>query len=500
MESYFQSALDALLLVLSWPNLAYVVAGTLLAMLFSFVPGIGGLALMAFAIPLTMTWDIVPLILFFGALLGGATFMGSMTAILLNVPGSPPNAATMLDGYPLAKQGKARTAIAGSATSSALGSSFGVLVLLALIPVMRRMILAFGAPELLMLAIWGLTTVAAIQRSSMLKGIAIAGLGLLVSFIGMDPRTAEPRFTADIFFLYDGVSIVPVALGLFAVAEMIHLAVSQRRSISGRRRIEELGGSVREGIMSVFRNFWLFLRCSVIGTVIGMIPGIGGVVAAHIAYGHAAQSSSGDPDAKFGSGDIRGVIAPESANDAKDGGSLVPLTAFGVPGDVGTALLLVVFMLHGIVPGKELITTHIDLVFILIWALFLANWLTSLLGMAAINPLVRITLVPTHILVPVVLALAALGAYAYRSSAGDVAVAFVFGIAGYYMKKYDWPRVAFVIAFVLGPMVEDNLLVTLTLQEMGRINIWTRPIAMVLLALAVVSLLAPWRRRRGRNR
>lgn len=485
---------------MSWPNFLYVLGGTLLAMLFSFVPGIGGLALIAFAIPLTLHWDVVPLLLFFGALLGGATFMGSVTAILLNVPGSPPSAATMLDGYPLARQGKARTALACSATSSALGSTFGILILIAMIPVMRKLVLIFGTPELLMLAVWGLTTIAAIQRGSMIKGIAAAGLGLLVALVGTDPRTGEPRYTLGILDLYDGVSIVPASLGLFAIAEMMHLAVSRRGSISGKLRLEELTGSVREGIVSVFRNFGLFLRCSVIGTIVGMIPGIGGVVAAHIAYGHAAQTAGTKPDAEFGQGDIRGVIAPESANDAKDGGALVPLTAFGVPGDVGTALLLVVLTLHGVVPGKTFITSHLDLAFVLIWALFFANWLTSLLGMAAINPLVRITVIRTDILIPVVLGLAALGSFAYRSSMSDVMLAFLFGVAGYYMKKYGWPRVSFVIALVLGPLVEDKLLVTLMLQDMGRINFWTRPIAMVFLALSIISLMTPWLRARRRSR
>jgi TctA family transporter len=456
-------------------------------MVVSFLPGITGVTLMALAIPFTISWEPLPIMLLFGSFVGGATFTGSVTAILVNIPGKSSNAATVLDGYPMARQGRARTAIGCSATASALGSSFGIAVLILLIPVMRHLVLALGPAEFLMLVIWGLTTVAIVDRGSLIKGLAIAGVGFLIAFIGSDPRTAELRYTFGTFHLRDGLGMIPVFLGLFAITEMMDLVVSGRPTISGQTRVEELSGSVRQGALAVFQNFGLFIRSSLIGTVVGMIPGIGGTVASFVAYGHASQSARVGRD-NFGRGDIRGVLAPEAANDAKDGGALVPTLAFGVPGGTGTAMLLVALTLHGVVPGRELLNEHLTLVFVLIWSLFLSNWLTSLLGVAAIRPLTTLTVARTSLLVPVIVALAALGAFAHHGRLIDVAVAFGFGIVGYYMKKYGWSRIPLVIALVLAPLFEGYLHLTLQLHDLGRINFWTRPVAMGLMAVTIVSL------------
>ena len=334
---------------------------------------------------------------------------------------------------------------------------------------MRQLILAFGPPEFLLLALWGLTAIAMVSRGSWIKGLAMAGAGLMLAFIGPDPRTAELRYTFGSDYLIDGLTTVPVLLGLFAVAEMIDLMASGRSSISGRRRAGELAGSMLEGCLAPFRHLGLLLRSSVIGTIVGIIPGIGGTVASFVAYGHAVQTSRKSP--RFGDGDIRGVLAPEAAHDAKDGGSLVPVLAFGVPGSEGTILLLTVFTLHGIVPGRELLDAHLPLVFALIWSLFLSNWLTSLLGLAVSGPLARATVVRSDLLVPLVLALIAVAAVIYRGQPADLIVTAIFGILGFYFKKYGWPRVPFVIALVLSPMFEINLHLTAQLQGLGRIDL-----------------------------
>ncbi len=485
-----KAALEGLLLVFCWPNILYPVAGTLLAMTFSILPGVSGSALMVLMIPFTFHWELLPIILFFGALVGGATFMGSVTAILLNIPGTAPNAATMLDGYPMSLKGQAKTAIGCSAMSSALGSTFGIVVLIMLIPVMRPAILAFGPSELLMLAIWGLTTIAAISRGSVLKGLAAAGIGLLLAFIGLDPRTAESRYTFESFYLHDGLSLIPVLLGVFAIAESIHLMIGARETISGKTEMRELSGSVRKGVLSVFNNFGLFIRSSIIGTLVGIIPGIGGTVAGFAAYGHAVQTAKKDRE-NFGRGDIRGVLAPEAANDAKDGASLVPTLAFGIPGSEGTVVLLAVLVLHGLVPGKELVTNQLHIVFALIWSLFLSNWLTSILGLASVNYLAWITVVRIRLVVPVICVLAAAAAFVYKGRMEDVVTVFLFGIIGYFMKKHDWSRVTLIIAMVLGTLFETNFHITLKLHELGRINFWARPITISLIALTALSLLLP---------
>jgi putative tricarboxylic transport membrane protein len=497
-----QAAWEGLRTVFSWPNILYPAIATLFSMIFALFPGISGTALMAIAISLTLSWDPLHILLIFGAFVGGATFMGSVTAILFNIPGTAPSAATMLDGHPLAQKGEAKTALGCAAVSSALGSSFGVLVLILLIPFMRQASLAFGPPEFLMLTIWGLTAIVVLTRGSIIKGIITTGLGFLLAFTGRDPRTAELRYSFDLLYLWDGLSIVPVLLGLFSIGEMIDLSVSGRATISGKIRMEELTGSVWKGALSVLHHFNLFIRSSIIGTIIGIIPGIGGTVAGFVAYGHAVQTAA--DKGKFGQGDIRGVLAPEAAHDAKDGGSLVPTLALGIPGNEGTALLLAVMVLHGLPPGKELLTNNLTLVFVLIWSLFFSNWMTSILGLALVGPLAGLTLIRTQLLTPLIFVLTSLGAFAYKERIEDIVVAFLFGIIGYLMKKHGWPRIPFVIALVLGRLFETSFHITLRLSELGRINFWTRPIVIVLTLLIAINLLLPylqaWRLRAGEQR
>ncbi len=483
-----ESAWRALLIVLSWPNILYPVGGTLVAMVFSFIPGVGGVTLMALAIPWTFSWDPLATVLLFGALIGGGTFMGSITAILFNIPGTAPNAATMLDGHPMALRGEARTAIACSATASALGSSVGIVLLVALIPVVRSVLLAIGPAELLLLAVWGLATVALVSRRSLLKGLIAAGLGLAMGFVGLDPATAEPRYTFGIDQLRDGMPLIPVFLGLFALSEMIDLYVGGRRTIAPEGGGLSLAGSTWEGCVAVVRHAGLFLRSSVLGTIVGVIPGIGGTVASFVAYGHAVQST---PDGHFGEGDIRGVMAPEAANDAKDGGSLLPVLAFGIPGSEGTVLLLAALTIHGITPGRELLETQLTLVFVLIWSLFLSNWITSVLGLSVSGVFARLTLVPAQVLVPMITILVALAALAYRASFADLMITIGFGVFGWALKVRGWPRVAFVIAFVLASLFETNLLLTLRLVHLGRLHLLHRPILLGLLALLVLTFAWP---------
>lgn len=492
-QSVLSAAWEGLALVFAWPNVVYPIAGTLVAMVVALLPGLSGAALMALAIPLTFGWDPLHVMLLYGALLGGATFMGSVTAILLNIPGTAPNAATLIDGYPMARAGQARTALAASATASALGSTFGIIVLIALLPAVTAIIPRIGPAEYLMLAVWGLLAIGTIIKGSVAKGLAAAGLGLMVSFVGFDMRTADLRFTFGTLYLQDGLSVVPLFLGLFALAETLDLSASGRVTISGKTRVEELGGRAVDGIRAVFDNAGLFLRCSTIGTVIGMIPGLGGTVAGFVAWSEAARTDRGG---SIGTGDIRGVIAPESANDAKDGGSLLPTLALGIPASTGTAVLLGVMAIHGIRPGEELLTDGLPLAFALIWALFLSNWITSIVGLSVVRPLSRLTVMRTRRLIPPIAVLALLGAFAYRGRIADVWIAVLFGGLGYLMKKYDWSRVAFVMALVLGSLFELNLQLTIDLQRLGRIDVWSRPTVFILAALIALTTIPAWARRR----
>lgn len=488
-----QTAIESFWIVFSWPNILYPFLGTLVAMLFSLVPGMSCITLMALAVPITLLWDPIPALLLFGSLVGAATFMGSISAILFNIPGSASNAATVIDGYPMACGGEAKTAIACSASASALGSTFGIIILITLLPVLRHVVLLFGPPELLMLTIWGLITIASVRRGATIKGIIAGGIGFSIAFIGMDPRTGQARFTFGLENLYDGFNLVPILLGIFAVAEIIGLMSSRRSSISGEMHLQDLKGSVWLGLTAPFRYLGLFLRCSVIGSVIGMIPGIGGTVASFIAYSHATEAT-GKGSNRFGHGDIRGVLAPEAANDAKDGGSLIPTLAFGIPGSEGAVMLLAVLAVHGIIPGEAMLTGYLNLVFVLIWSLFLSNWLTSLIGLSLVFPLSWLSVMPLRPAIPVILCLVVLGSYMASGEFTDIVVAFFFGLVGYAMKRNGWPRVPLVMALMLAPLFEANYHLTRQLHDFGRIDFWGRPIVILLLALSLISLVTVFKR------
>jgi putative tricarboxylic transport membrane protein len=488
------AALEGLRLVFSWPNILYPTIATLVAMVFAFLPGLSGVTLMALAISLTFSWDPLHVVLVFGAFAGGSTFMGSITAILFNIPGTAPSAATQWDGYPMAQQGKALTAIGCAASSSALGSTIGVVVLIAFLPILRGLILSFGPAEFLVLAIWGLATIAALAGGSLTKGLAMAGVGLLLGFSGLDRRTAEARFTFGVLDLQDGLNVIPVFLGIFAITQALELQAKDRRELSTP---VPAAGSLREGVLAPFRHLSVLIRSSLTGVLVGMIPAVGGTVASFLAYGQAAQAAS--DRSQFGHGDIRGVIAPEAAHDAKDGGSLAPTLAFGIPGNEGTSVLLAALTLHGMVPGPELLRSQLPLAFALIWSLFYSNWLTSILGVLTARRLARMSALPAKHLAPVILMLAVLGAYAQQGRFSDILIAAIFGFAGFFLKQRGWPPVPLVTALVLCPLFETNLHLTLALSGAGRVNILTRPIVWILVASMVVMFAWPGLREIPRN-
>ena len=478
--------------VFSWPGILIPVAGTLLAMVTSFLPGIGNTSIVVLVMVMTMSWDVESVLLMFGALTGGATFMGSITAILFNIPGSVSSTPALLDGHPMARLGLPRTAIACAATASAVGSLFGVLVLLAVLPAIRPLLLEFGPLERLLIGIWGLTTIIAVPGGSPLKAAAMTALGLLVALFGSDPASGLPRWDFGLHGLSQGFGIVPVMLGIFTFSELIEWM----RSYSLRKATAEAAtgeDSTRRGIRAVFRNFGLTIRASSIGTLVGMIPGVGGTVAGFVAYGHAVQSAKGDRSS-FGKGDIRGLIAPEAAVDAKDGGSLLPALAFGLPGSEAGVVLLAVFALHGIVPGMPMLTTQLPLTFTLILALLFSNLLTSFVGVALTPWLARLRSLRIERIALPGLIVSLVTVVQIDGHLFDLYTAVGFGIAGYYWRTHDWPRIPFIIAFVLGSLIETNLALTVQLVQLDRIVPWERPASIVILGLVVASLV--WMRAR----
>ena len=466
-------------------NFAFLVLGVLLGLVFGSLPGLGGPIALALLIPLTFPLDGNVAILILTATLGATAFGGSVSAILLNTPGDAPNAATLLDGYPMTRDGRGGEALAASALSSASGAFIGIALFLISIPFVRQLSLAFGSPELFWLAIAGLTTVAIATRGSVLPDLIAGAFGLMLAFHGLNPVTGGERFTWGTTYLLSGIELVPLIIGLFAIAEMIKLMGTQ----STIAKAERISGGIRNGAQSVRAHWKLLIQSSAIGWLIGLIPGAGGTVANFVSYIYAKQSS-GDAE-QFGQGDVRGVIASESSNDAKDGGSMIPTLGLGIPGSASTAVLLGAFTIHGITPGPLLFQENLQVVFIVMFALVASNILTSAIGLIAANPLTKITQLPTTTIAPVVVAIALLGSFAIRNNLGDVFLAVGFGIIGYLMLKYDMSRVAVIIALVLGPLAEQNFHRALQVSEGDYSILFTRPFSIILILITIAVLLYP---------
>ena len=502
--SLVSAAVAAIGTIFSFPVILFVVLGALLGMVFGAMPGLGGIVVLALLLPLTVGMTADTTMALFGAALGGVAFGGSISAILLNVPGTAPNAATCLDGYPMSRNGESGKALGISATASALGAIFGIVILVAMIPIAQQIILAFAAPEFFMLIVLGISVIALVTRGQLLNGLAAGGMGLLLALVGFDPITGNIRFNVIREFnervpaaleigigqgyLYDGILLVPAVIGIFAIAEVMHLTATERESIADTEAVRSSEG-VLSGVRTVFQHPGLFLRSAVIGTVVGTIPGVGGTVANFLAYLNATQTGV-DPE-NFGTGDVRGVIASEAANDAKDGGALLPTLAFGIPGSATTALILGALTLHGIAPGPNILTEELEVVFALLIALVLSNVLTSVIGISTADTLSKVTTMPTSYIVPIVLVVSLAGAYVVRESLGDVVVAVVLGVIGFFMILYSYSRIALIIGLILGQRAEITFHQSMRAYDAGLLVFVTRPISAVFLLALVVTLVYP---------
>jgi putative tricarboxylic transport membrane protein len=480
--------------VFSWPNILIPIAGTLIAMITSFLPGIGGTSVAVVLVVVTAKWDPVSALLLFGALTGGATFMGSITAILFNIPGNVSSTPTLLDGYPMGRNGFPRTAIACAATASAVGSVFGVAVLLALLPVIRPWLLEFGPLEMIGLGILGISTILAVPANAPLKVAAACGLGLVAAMIGSEPARGLPRWTFGSISLYDGFSLIAVLIGFFTLSEIILWRRNDDlRAVAVRR---DPSDSVMAGIRAVPKHAGLTVRSSIIGTIVGMVPGVGGTVAGFVAYGLAVQAARHGRQ-NFGKGDIRGVIAPEAAVDAKDGGSLLPVLCFGLPGSEGGVILLTVLAIHGLTPGLPMLSSEIGMSFTLIVALLLSNLLTSVIGVALTPWLARLTHLRIEKFVVPMLVITFMSLVQLSGDLTDIYVAVGFGLLGYFFRRYEWPRIPFIIAFVLGDLIEKNVGIAGELMRFGRLSPLDRPVALVIAFAIVASLAWMWWTRRN---
>jgi len=456
-----------------------------LGMATSVLPGIGTVLTISLLIGFTFTMDPYVGVMFLVVLIGAGGFSGAITSILINVPGEAQNAATLLDGYPMSRQGRAGEAIGAAAVASALGAAAGVGVLIAFIPLMRPLILAFGPSELFALTLAGIAMIAVLSKGSAGKGLAAGMIGMLLGFIGTPQAFGGQRFTFGVPQLFDGVPLVPLIIGLFAFPEVYNL-LQKNRPISTTGRL--VPGGLRRGAVSVLRNPITLLRSSLIGTAVGIVPGVGGSVAPWIAYSVEKQASD-DPDS-FGKGNVLGVIAPEASNDSKDGGAMMPLLAFGIPGSLAWTLVLSSFSFHGILPGQRLFQNDMDLIWLMIFALLFANFGSSIIGLALANFFIRVTLIPPIALAPVVLVLAIIGSFASYRAIFAVGVTLVIGFIAIGMDRAGYPRPPVLIAFVLFPMVERYFHQSLQISR-GSYTFLLEPITFGFLAIMAFVALSP---------
>ena len=468
----------------SW-TLLMLGVGVIMGLVLGIIPGIGGLAGTALLLPFTFSMDpIAAMALLLG--LGATTSTGDpIPAVLFGVPGGAGSAATVLDGLPMAKRGEASRALSASYMSSLLGGLFGAALMGLTIPILRPLMLYIGSPELLAFSILGISFVATLSGNAPLRGLAAAGLGIMVAMVGSDPQTGTLRYTFDTLYLWEGAPLTSIILGLFALPELADLAIS-RTAIAGNMAKTDKYGMI-QGAKDCFTHWWLILRCSWIGAALGAVPGIGGAVVDWVAYGHAARTEKGAQQS-FGKGDVRGVIASESSNNAKEGGALVPTVAFGVPGSAGMAILLGAFMIHGLVPGPDMLGKNLHITYSMVWSIALANILGAGLCYLFSEQFAKLATLRYTLILPSVLGIIYIGAFQGSRNWGDLWTLLIFGLLGWTMKQLKWPRPPLVLGLVLGDIIERYLFISI--QRYG-IDWFARPVVIGIFAIAALGLFRP---------
>ncbi|HEX2226339.1 MAG TPA: tripartite tricarboxylate transporter permease, partial [Candidatus Binatia bacterium] len=496
MLEMFPALFSGLLQVFNWSTFSLMMVGIGVGFLVGVLPGLGGPTAMALMLPFIFKMSAVEAFAFLLGMTAVTATTGDITSVLFGVPGEPTTASTIVDGHTMARNGEAGRALGAVLMSSFVGAIFAALALAVAIPIIRPLVLTFGSPEFFMLAILGITFVASLSGEDQLKGIIAGGIGLMLATIGLDPISGIQRFTFGQLFLWDGIGLVPITIGFYAIPETIELAVLGT-SIA-KQEVGKLGG-VMQGVKDTFRHWWLVIRCSALGTFIAIIPGMGAATTQWLAYAHAVQSSPNKE--RFGKGAVEGVLGPGAANNSTLGGSLITTVAFGVPASVTMAILLGAFIIQGIVPGPDMLIPppkgKLDLTFSFVWVIILSNALTVAICFLFLNPLAKVTQVRGSIIIPLILVLIYLGAFAEKNAFQDMVVVLFFGGLGWVMEKLQWPRPPVLLGLVLGPLAENRLFLSSDNYGLA----WTtRPGVLIIFTVILVGVFYPvWQRRKERR-
>lgn len=467
--------------------LLMIFAGTVFGVVIGALPGLTSTMGVALLVPVTFGMSPEMGLALLGAIYCSSTYSGAISAILINIPGTPANCCTLLDGYPMTQKGESGRAIALATSASAFGGFISIFALLFMAPPLAEFALKFGAQEYFLLALFGVSVIASLSDRNMLKGLWAGALGLFLSIIGMHPLTGDVRFTAGIAELYSGLPIVIALIGLYSIPEVIS---SLSGSDNSEKQVNAVGSGVISQMMELFKYKMLIFRATVIGIIVGIVPGAGSSIASFVAYDDAKRSSK-TPEL-FGTGSPEGVIASETSNNAVVGGSLIPALTLGVPGNAVSAVLIGGLMIHGLKPGPTLFIENSGIVYSFIMSLFVSNLAFIPVGLFIARYGIKLIETPASILGPLVIGLAVMGSYAINMSVVEIMLMLGIGLIGFLMKEFDVPREPLVLGLVLGSMAEGELArafslvhgsVPMLLKSMAR-----SPLSLVIIALTLLSL------------
>ena len=474
--------LNAVAVIFQPFNIFLSVVGMFIGILFAAIPGLTATVAISLLIPFTFGLPPVPSMILLLSIYAGGMYGGSITAITIRTPGSPANAVTVIDGYQLGLQGKAGLALSISLIAGAIGGLFSCLVMIFLSPPLSAVALMFSAVEYFAIAVFGLSAVFAISGKSILKGTFAGVLGLIFATVGVDEILPVSRFTFGVDALEGGIPFLPAVIGLFAIAEAFRLIEQGAIATQITAKIEKILPTWREFKGTLKET----LRGSVIGTFIGILPGAGGTIAAFLAYSESKRASR-HPET-YGTGEIEGVASPEAANNAVTGGSMIPMLTLGIPGDAVTAVLMGALVIQGLQPGPFLFRDHLDVVYPIFATMVFSNVIMVLMGLALLPLTSYLGYVQKNVLVPIVAVMGILGSFAMSGATDYIAIALFFGVLGYILERYGFPVAPLCLALILGPIAETSLRQSMIMFQGDVTIFFTRPISLLLIALAVVAV------------
>jgi putative tricarboxylic transport membrane protein len=473
--------------VFSPHNLLFAFLGTTLGIVIGALPGFTSTMGVALFIPFTFNMSPETGLIFLAAIYCASTYGGSISAILIQTPGTPAAIITAIDGYELTKQGRAGKALAMATFASYIGGLISATALLLIAPPLSRLVLKFGPSEIFFLALFGLTIIVGLSKGSMVKGLMSGVLGILLATVGIDNLTGAYRYTYGIMSLFEGIPIVPCVIGLYSASQVFVLAEQKRTTIQYDATVTKESTWIR---LSDVKTLWTnLIRSGIIGTLVGIVPGAGMSIASALSYNEAKRFAR-KPEL-FGKGSLEGVAASEAANNGVTGGSLVPLLTLGIPGNAVSAIFLGGLLIHGLKPGLTLFTKHADVGYSLLFGLFVANTMMFLIGSLAAKRIAKVAVFPTTVLAPIIMSLCVVGSYAIRNNPFDVVLMLAFGFVGYFLKKQGFSLASMVLGIILGPMVESELRRALMLSGGHFLPLLQRPLSLFFFALILLSLFGP---------